>query len=467
MDRGWFFCCVYLVHMKYIHPDIVVGEPVPEVQPRVDEELLRLMKRSIRWSRVCLVCAIVLFVVFAIFRPGWGVRIPVGGLFLVIWLVPLRRLGKYWKVKKKEPGFEVSHAPMNWSLPIWANIECTAYAASFGLVFQGFMSAGDGFTSIFVFLGMMMFIGGICFSMLSRFAREPGQVCCVDCEYPLAGLTIPCGCPECGRMVYDASWTTDHPRVRSGWFVPVGVAAAVLGTLLLVGGGLWPLYGYGFLPRGALTKLAMTDSRAFNRLVAQPMSSEETNAMIEALIARNEGVDGWGVDMTMQGLWLDQFLGTGVISQGQYDRILDRGVELIHFEGTATARVGELVRVELASERVEYPGVKFKPWYFSRGFEVVGVSGFEDALTRAGFIDKLYRDWPAEYGANFANPSFEYTPMESGELVIRVRIVLAVFPLVRHTKMNIDWSLDEASMFETQPIWYWVIDLEHEIEVLP
>ena len=454
--------------MKYIHPDIVIGEPIPEVEPRVDEQLLVLMKQAIRWSRVCLACVVVLFVVFAMFRPGWVVRVPVGAIFLVVWLVPLRRLGKYWKKKKKEPGFEVSHGLMNWRLPIWVNIEYTAYTASFGLVLQGFMSAGDGPTPMLVFIGMIMFIGGICFSMLSRVAREPGQICCVDCEYPLVGLTIPCECPECGRMIYDASWTTDRPRVRSGWFVPVGVSAALFGGLMVYSSFANPRLMYGPMPRAVLMQLAPRDGDAFDELIARPMDSMQTDALIERLIAGNEGKDGWDYSTTNQQRWLAQFAGTGKISRDQYERMYGRvadwvRIELIDSGQGGLVRVGDEVVVRLGSTRyINLPDAGVDVPYFFRGF-VIG----DDAEPMGGGTgDRYFGFLDAEVG----DRSFQYVPRvrfvatEPGELVIRARVVAAL--LATRGKTQIRWD-DPDGYFEAEPDWSMVIDLERTIEVKP
>ncbi len=468
--RGsWVAFLLHLVHMKHIHPDIVVGEVVPEVEPRVDEQLLALMKKAIRWSRVCLVLAFVLFVAFAVYRPGWGVRIPVGGLLLVVWLVPLRRLGKYWNKKKKELGFEVSHGPMNWSLPIWVNIEYTAYAASFGFVLQGFMSAGDRFTSMLVFLGIMMFIGGICFSMLSRFAREPGQVCCVDCEYPLVGLTIPCGCPECGRMIYDASWTTDRPRVRSGWFVPVGVMGVAFGGLMMYSSFANPGLMYGPMPRAVLMQLAPTDRDAFDELVARPMDSMQADELIEGLIAGNEGKNGWDYSTTKQQRWLGQFVGTGRVSREQYERMYGRVADwvrigLMDSGDGGPVRVGDEVVVRLIAPRhTNLPDMGANVPYFFRGF-VIG----DDAEPVGGGTGEGYFGFlDAEAGESAFQyvPRVSYVATEPGELVIRARLVVALLA-TNKWKTQIRWD-DPDGFFEDEPDWSMVIDLEHRVEVVP
>ncbi len=452
--------------MNDVHPDIVIGEPVPEVKPRVDAELLELMKKSIRWSRVCLVCATVLFVVFAIFQPGWFVRIPVGGLFFVVWLMPLRRLGKYWKKVRKEPGLEVSQASMNWSLPIWVNIEYTAYAISFGLVLQGFMSAGDGFTSMFVFIGIMMLIGGLCFSMLSRFAREPGQICCIDCEYPLVGLTIPCECPECGRMIYDASWTTDRPRVRSGWFVPVGVLAALFGGLMVYSSFANPGLVYGPMPRAVLMQLAPMDRDAFDELVTRPMDQSQTNELIERLIAGNEQEDGWDYSTTDQQQWLGQFAGTGRISKEQYDRIYGRVVdwlriELVNTPENQTVQVGKEAEVRLASTRyINLPAGGLIVRYYFRGFEIgddTDPVGGVPGKKRLGFLNAKIGDRSYKYV-----PRAKFVPTHAGPLEIRARVVVVVFTVRKILPINWD---DPDNLFETPPDWWTTIDLEHRVVV--
>lgn len=262
--------------------------------------------------------------------------------------------------------------------------------------------------------------------------------------------------------------TTDQPRVQRRWFVPVGVGMMVLGVVLFAGSYFRPPFYYGLVTRRGLSKLAMTDSLAFERLVASPMTSQEEDELIEKLISLNEGPDGWGFEMSVQGLWLDGFFGTPAISDEQMDRIVDRVVDAVKLEGPDEAKVGQAVRVEIASERVRTPGVSFDPWYFNRGFEVGQGVELVQTSTSAHSIAPFYREWPARMADDFANPGVDVTPTEPGDLVVRVRLVFAVYrKKTKHTQMNIDWSLDEHDMFDAQPIWYRTVDFEHRIRVEP
>ncbi len=446
--------------MKYVHPDIVVGEPVPEVEPRVNEVVLAHRLVWIRVLRWVVALLLALVIAFAIFRVSMMVRYVAAGVFYVGFLT--------WAFHPSVQKNRKKHAADRWSIPLRVEIR---FQILLGLVISLLLillMTGDGISEVGPYLGMMALFGGGALICMSFVAREPGQICCVDCEYPLVGLTIPCACPECGRMIYDASWTTDRARVRSGWFVPVGVLAAAFGGLMVYSSFANPGLMYGPMPRGVLMQLAPTDRDAFDELVARPMDSMQTDELIERLIAGNEGEDGWGYSTTNQQRWLAQFAGTGKISWDQYERMYGRvadwvRIELIDSGRGGGVRVGEEAAVRLISPRyirLADAGVVVR--YFFRGFEIGDDPDLKSGSTSEhylSFLDGELGDSAYQYVQRAS-----FVPDEPGELMIRGRVVVAMLPV--QWKTQIRWD-DPDGLFEVEPAWWKVIDLEHEIEVLP
>lgn len=450
--------------MNDVNPDIVIGEPIPEVEPRVDEELAGLMMRFNRRSRVFLPMMLLLGFGLQYAMLGWGVGSVILIVGFVLWLKPLAKDRRRWAKRAKAEGWN-TNTSVQWDVPLRLTTEYLFYSMSVGVLIGTLV--GGTRAGLWIAIGISISVVGGMFLFLRNSAREPGQICCRECEYPLLGLSLPCECPECGQSLNGATDTTDQPRVQARWFVHVGVGLIVLGLAMFVSSFFRPPFYYGLVTQRGLSKLAMTDSRAFDRMVAQPMTTQEEDELIEKLISLNEGPGGWGTEMTMQGLWLDGFLGTPAISDLQMDRILARVIDAVVLDGPSSAHVGESVRVEIESERVRTPGVYIDPWYFNRGFEFGEGTELVQMSTSARRLAHLYRDWPAEMADSFTNPGIDITPTEPGELVVRVRLVFAVYVKTKHAQMNVDWALDEDAMFAAIPIWSTVIDLEHTIEVKP
>jgi len=308
---------------------------------------------------------------------------------------------------------------------------------------------------------MALFAGGALIRM-SRVAREPGQICCVDCEYPLVGLTIPCECPECGRMIYDASWTTDRPRVRSGWFVPVGAAMVLFGGLMFYSSFANPGLFYGPMPRSMLMKMASTDREAFERLMLRPLTIEEERSLIDAMVA-NQTTSSHKSSFD-QGQWITQQIMNGRLSESQLDSIFMETAE-IEIDAPSSGRVGEPIELRLKAEYVRMPSFGSTPGYYFRGFTM----NDDETLQSGG-------GWPRfrlyitknEFRNEKDVPRFEWVPDAPGTHVIRARIVLALFPGGgRAANIPIDWSQEEDAMFATVSIWSTVIDLERTIVVEP
>ncbi len=460
MFRGRFLCCLYLCHMKYIHPDIVVGEPVPEVEPRVNVEMLGAIGKLNRWGIwfVGVYGVIVLGVVVA--RPAVWVSYVVFFIGVFAWAIPFFRLKKALREYKTD----------QWCIPFRDGLKYRLVSTCVGFVLYMPVLATGRVSSTITILGLMVVGGGVVLFFMLRQASEPGQVGCVDCGYPLLGLTLPCECPECGRMIYDATWTTDRVRVRSPWFVWGGMGLIVLGSLIAYGSFARPGVFYGTMPRGVLMNLAVSDRGAFDELIAKPISEKEEAELIEAIIARNDGSGDWDYQSSKQGRWVMQFVGTGKISWEQFDRMFGRVVGPIRIEVSGAKRVGEPIEVRLASEYVSIPGSGDSVRYFFRGFEVGDdseLSGGGSKERYLGFLDSEFSQASYKYV-----PRVTLTPSEAGELVVRARVIVALLPAQWTT--HVRWGDGDFERFfdkdgksgaGIEPLWSEQIDLEYVIEV--
>ena len=68
--------------------------------------------------------------------------------------------------------------------------------------------------------------------------RVDGRPHCRACGYDLHSLSLPCACPECGRMVQFARDWRGAGR-RCTWWPEFRQGAGLLGAGLLVLGWLW------------------------------------------------------------------------------------------------------------------------------------------------------------------------------------------------------------------------------------
>ena len=453
----------YLQHMKYVHPDIVVGEPIPEIEPRVNEVVLAHTLAWTRGSRWVVAVLFVLVVGFTIFRVSMTVRYFAVGVFYFGFMAWVFRpsMRELRKSRKK-------HAADKWSIPLGVAIKFLILLGLIILLLLILLMADNGISGLSSYIGMMaLFIGGALIHA-GRNAREPGQVCCVDCEYPLVGLTIPCECPECGRMIYDPSWTTDRPRVRSGWFMWGGVFAMAFGGLIFYSSFANPGLMYGPMPRGVLLQLAPTEKGAFNQLIRRPMDQSQTDELIERLIAGNEGKGGWDFNTNDQQRWLSQFAGTGRVSRDQYERMFGRvadwvRIELVKTPGNKIVKVGKEAEVRLASTRyINLPDSGVIVRYFFNGFEIgddadpVGGLKGENYLS---FLDAKVGDRSYRYV-----PRASFTPTQSGLVVIRARVVVVMHAV--RLGVPIRWDHPDG-LFETEPEWWTMIELEDTIIIEP
>ena len=450
-------------HLSYAHPEVVVGEPIPVIEPRVDRASFLVVRRLNRWCMWYLPVYLVVSFGVAFVFAGRGYEQWVVGFGIVLCGGVLLRYRKQLSEYKADP----------WCIPFRENACYRILGGVSGVVLFLPVFVENGLSWVLGMLGAMLAMLGVMVLFGFRGAREPGQISCRGCCYPLAGLTLACSCPECGVMIEDKKDTTDSVRVELAWFVPIGLVLVVMGGGLLFGVMQRPGMVYIGMPRGALLRLAATDEGAFGELVSKPMADAQRAELIDVVISGNRLDGGWGYRSRDQQAWLGQFIGTDQISDEQYQSMYGPIASRIRIEQVVDGgraghgRVGEPIRVRLASAFVNAPESSTVIRYYCRGFvfgdgslDAAGLGeGGGDGDLHVGLLDNEVDD-----GGRWVDyvPHARYTPELAGELVIRARVVVVLVPKGGASKIR--WA-DPGGYFAFEPMWSVELDLEFVIEV--
>ncbi|MBL4698596.1 MAG: hypothetical protein JKX70_07170 [Phycisphaerales bacterium] len=447
--------------MKYIHPDIVVGEPVPEVEPKVNQEVLSAVRWLTRWGYWFFGVYLVMSILMAFVSIGFVTRIVVVVAGLAVWSVPHFVLRKHLTARGKD----------QWCIPFREELRYTMISTGIALTLMMPVLADNGIAWLIGLFGGVIFFVGINYLVMYFRACEPGQISCKKCSYALVGLTLPCECPECGTMVYGLPETTDRPRVSLPSFRWIGSGLSVVGLAIVLSLLFRPGVIYQQMPRSVLLGLAATDTPAFVELIASPMTNDERTQLIDRIIEANKDNGIWSRYSYEHEDWLEQCYKDGSMNDEQVARMLApyEMEDMIMIDAPRNGRIGEPIKIQLLGQNIRTPGSAFRPGFFFRGFEI---EDGEELHSGSGFARSLYRitkrghkmDDTSREGRG--RPEHVFTPTQAGHVVIRARIVLAK---VRGRTLNtaIDWELPVGEAFGVQPIWYRVIDLEHTIEVQP
>lgn len=424
--------------------------------PNIDQEALNIIRKLMRSYRVTIVIMWITIIVFAIFDAGMITRFVGMFVALGIWVLPAfrRKAKKKLKVQRGDP----------WCLPLRANIEMYASIMLCMVSMQLIVQTRNGISDGIPWVGMYLGMAGVGFLVLSRHARQPGQISCEHCSYELVGLTLPCMCPECGRALNDISYTTDRPRVKSPWFVWGGVALSLLGGFIYITALLKPAFIYAPVPRSILLSMAATDRDAFARLDMTKLTPTEEQQLADRMVSQLAGKE-WYAQSYDQDQWITDRAFTGGLTQTQLDAILFPATEL-WVDAPTQARVGEQIELRLGIKNTSLPSFALTPYYYIEGFVIGENSTPIGGSTSARYgldLTKEYRDDPKTKGA----PLEYWTPAQPGEIVVQARVVWAIFANAGRSQTQIVWDEDHQWSFPTPPIWSRVIDLHHTIEVLP
>jgi len=459
------FLWLYTVGMSHVHPDIVVGEPIPEIEPRVNAAYLEQARLMISRGRVVIGVLLMCVVLVNLLSLGIMVRIALLAVLLI-------GLAFYAKRSASLEGqqFKSYGVLDRWSIPFRVHVESVLYPALMMILVQLMMQPSSRFQSHVTFFGVITALYGAGGLYFLRQAREPGAISCVHCGYPVTGLTLPCACPECGRGLVDGQSTTDRVRVRSPKLWWGGCVAVLLGvSMVFTSFGQYGLFFWA-MPRGVVLKLAASDGGAFNRVMSGTMTEEEELALIEGMVEHR--TQGGMVVAYEPGAWLGGQVLAGRLSKAQLDRLY-APITQVKIDAPDSGRVGEGISLRLTAELAILPGVGVGPVYFFEGF------GIHDAAESGDFASlELYGGKQQAQYLSFLMPQgnptrdgvpvYRWTPMVSGTYTVRGRVVFALFagagPMMNQ---RIDWAKEGEAMFGVVPIWWREVELEHTVIVEP
>ncbi len=468
--------------MSHVHPDIVVGEPIPEIEPRVNAAYLEQARRIIRVGRVAIVLMLVFIVFYWWLGVGVLVRVPTLVVIGALAFVPL--LSPEVRATRKDIGEQFTDP---WAIPFWVNAKYVVYMCVLMLLVQLFVDPSPDFRGVVGFGGIMLLMASPMILIGTFKAREPGQISCVRCEYPLVGLTLPCECPECGHGLAGPRSTTDRVRVRCWWLRWVGVIALVLSAGLLYTSYWDSSVLFRAMPRGVVLKMAASDGGAFNRVMSGTMTEVEMTEVEELMLIEGmvEHRAGGGMVVAYEpGAWLGEQVLAGRLSDAQLDRLYAKFID-VEIDAPGNGRAGEVLELELRAEYALAPGANANPVYYFEGFGIERGVGQTNGETNGqtnveieGGLDELYSGddlarprytlTDGSYSSTYASPVHRWTPTASGEYTIRARVVFAIFagagPMMNQ---RIDWDQEGEAMFGVVPIWWREVELEHTVIVVP
>ncbi len=459
------FLSLYTHFMSHVHPDIVVGEPIPEIEPRVNEAYLEQARRIIRVGRV----AIVLMLVFIVFywRLGVGVLVRVPTLVVIGALACVPMLSAQARANRKEIG-PLSTDP--WSIPYGVNAKYMVCMWMLMLLVQLFVDPSPEVRSVAGFLGIVLLMASPMILIVVSKARQPGQISCKGCEYPLVGLTLPCDCPECGETLTSGRSTTDRVRVRSRWSRWCGWIMLLLSLGSLYGSYWDSSVLFSGMPRSLTLKMAASDGGAFNRVMSGTMTEEEELALIEGMVEHR--AQGGMVVAYEPGAWLGERVLAGRLSKAQLDRLY-APITQVKIDAPDTGLVGKEIAIRLTKELAILPGVHASPVYFFEGYRVSESASSGDLVSLELYGGKQQAQYlsflmPLGNPTREGVPVYRWTPTASGEYTIRARVVFAIFagagPMMNQ---RIDWDQEGEAMFGVVPIWWREVELEHTVIVVP
>lgn len=445
--------------MKNVHPDYVAGEPVPRVEPRVDQVKLGYMNSYLSWARWVSGLLVVLIVVYRVIGVSSWVRWVTFGLLILSAIVFALRPKQ--RVMRKH---NLKHRQDKWALPIRVWLEAQFYGIFFIILSQGLVSS-QGLSGMSSYVGIMMIFGGIGFIVLQFGARQPGQICCEECSYELVGLTLPCMCPECGSSLLDVSFTTDRPRVRSAWFFRVGMPMVPIGFAVIWFGIVRPSVFYGPVPRSMLIPLAVSDRGAFKQLMTKKLDGDEQDRLENGIIEVYRR--GGRIPVSGQGQWLSDQAAAGLLDGAQLEVLFDE-LEDIWIDADRVAKVGDSVELRIGIEDKFFLNAKMYPAYYFHGFSIGEDSGlYGGSAFGRHWVSLKYQDNGRRRNRDSGPPRYIYVPESSGETLIRARVVMVYFDAATQGMATFSWGKDGEPVFEPAPSWYRVIDLEHRLDVKP
>lgn len=451
---------MYSADKHYSHLDPSV--PIPEIEPRYDEHQLRMTRELVRRMPYVIGALVLLAFAFIIWEPTLWVRWTIVIFLYAIGLYHLIRTKR--KIIPKKIRAEARETLDMWSIPVSLTIKQQVYSIGSIVLIMQLLGSGSGSGSMqaVLMIGFYAFGAGLVLSIASRNFRQPGQISCERCFYPLVGLTLPTSCPECGRAILNLSFATDRPKLRDNRYLVAGILLTVFGAITIYVQFVKPSWLYAPIPRSLLIPLAARDRDAFDRLVSGSLSAAEEQTLLEAMVNNRTGFV-YGSSFA-QDQWFAAQIGMGALTAQQLDALCEQFTQC-EILAPERARVGETLRLQLVVEDHESAPSGYSPMFYFEGFRIN-----DDPTPYAQSSRAMYRnflDSPEDgmLSRKGSVPVYEWTPQQPGTFTIHARLVLVISTTADST-IEIDWSLPDPQRFPRPHVWSREIELEKQINVV-
>ncbi len=451
----------YPASKHYSHLDL--SEPIPEIEPRYDEYKLYSSRFLVRAGPYMIAAGLALCVLLFMLSLPMMLRLLAFMFYLALCCVMIfRHAAKYsTKCKRKLWG----QSGDTWGIPVALQLRAQAYSLGIIVVMMIATSSSPGPMEAVFYIGFYTLSAGVVIAIASRMFREPGQICCARCSYPLIGLRVPCECPECGSHITTLADATDRPRIRDNRYLFLGITLVVLGSFGVFVRIATPTWAYGPIPNALLIKLAPNDTSSFDALLAKSLTPAEEDqleaSLVEAILSGNTA----GFWSHAQGAWLANRAFTGDLVGEDLDALMKR-VSEVRIQAPDSIPVGTALNIRLRADETWIPSTDLNPVYFFGGY-VVGPDNthrMRQSSPKGRFA--LVRGEDTTESKGIDAPLYRFTPDQAGELVVSARIVWVLYPTFPEAQLcGFAWQPDGSFTFVNPPIWSRVIDLEHTIEV--
>lgn len=443
----------YPASKHYSH--LSVHDPIPEIELRYNKPMRAGYESFARhaWWAIAAIFVSQLCIAIFLKKTITGTLLSMGFGFGIMFFM----VGIVYKAQLKE-GKNDPDDP--WGVPIRDQIRYWFfYAIVMWSVMAGFRMFSDGIIEGVFSLAWYTLMFGVGLALFGRYARQPGQISCIKCDYPLVGLQLPCPCPECGTTISYLTDATDRPRARDTRLVLIGIAIAVLSLATIVLRFYRPQALYTAMPRATLIQLAPNDHGAFESLMGTAMTPEEEELLIEGMFNSRTGfTSGSSYE---QGEWFGNMITQGRLSTDQLTELYAEYVR-IEIDAPDQVRVGDSARLTL---RAKYVRASPDMWYFFHGFQIdedpTPLGRMDRALSRTFIVGDPD---PDHIKSGYA-PVYSWIPETPGTYTIRARVIFALGSGYSFSKAVV-WTDEDLPEYPNPPIWSRVIDLEHTIEVV-
>lgn len=295
------------------------------------------------------------------------------------------------------------------------------------------------------------------------FTREPADLSCPKCAYPVPTPRFPQTCPECAHSMPTPHAATTLPHIRRPG---LGSAGLVLGTcaivlfLLLV---FTPAVLLANLPRPARLAVAAEDADLFQRIDLTTLTPSESAALTDRILSARDIHSRYRLQPQLA--WVGARFVAGQLTPEQAERFAREGWSL-SLTTESAPRVGAPVLLSLEGRPPAHDPAVTLFVYFVQAFDIDGRPQLDNPQPwyHAHYLDW---SWAIRRSADpiTAQPVAAITPNAPGPLRVSARVVAAV--VVPGTNPAITWHDDGTYTITPTPLTTHELTAETTLEVAP